>query len=100
VGAARLRQDPKDPLPLRQLIFLNQADDIRVWFLTNSGPDLQDLIVIESQPEDGAEDAARAMKKEEAWFDEDECRQGGAEGGPRAPPGAGVIVLDNGGVSI
>jgi len=127
VGAARLRQDPKDPLPLRQLIFLNQDDDIRVWFLTNSGPDLQDLIVIESQPEDGAgldetpvpptgrypffarliweqsagaEDAARAMKKEEAWFDEDACRQGGAEGGPRAPPGAGVIVLDNGGVSI
>ena len=29
-GAARLRQDPEDPLPLRQLIFLNQDDDIRV----------------------------------------------------------------------
>jgi len=52
-GAVRLRQDPKDPLPLRQLIFLNRDDDIRVWFFTNSGQDLLDLMVIESRPEDG-----------------------------------------------
>ena len=36
-GAARLCQDPEDPLSLRQPIFLNRDDDIRVWFLTNSG---------------------------------------------------------------
>ena len=45
-GAARLRQDPEHPLPLRQLIFLNRDDDIRVWFLTNSGHDLLDLMVL------------------------------------------------------
>jgi len=51
--AARLRQDPEDPLPLRQLIFLNRDDDIRVWFLTNSGQDPLTLMVIESRLEDG-----------------------------------------------
>ena len=30
-SAARLRHDPEDPLPLRQLIFLNRDNDIRVW---------------------------------------------------------------------
>jgi len=126
-GAARLRQDPEDPLPLRQLIFLNRDDDIRVWFLTNSGQDPLDLMVIESRPEDGedldvtpeptngrylffdpaiweesagAEDAPRAMEEEEEWFDEDEWLQAEAEGAPRAPPGAGVIVVDDGGISI
>jgi len=114
-GAVRLRQDPEDPLPLRQLIFLNRDDDIRVWFLTNSGQDPLDLMVIESRPEDGedldetpeplnarypffdraiweesagAEDAARAMEKEEEWFDEDEWLQAEAEGVPQAPCGA------------
>ena len=126
-GAARLRQDPEDPLPLRQLIFRNRDDDIGVWFLTNSGQDPLDLLVIESRPKDGedldetpeppngrypffdpairqesagAEDAARAMEKEEEWFVEDEWLQAEAEGAPRAPPGAGVIVVDNGGVGI
>jgi len=51
--AARLRQDPEDPLPLRQLIFLNRDDDIRVWFLTNICQDPLDLMVMESRPEDG-----------------------------------------------
>jgi len=97
--AARLRQDPEHSLPLRQLIFVNRDDDIRVWFLTNSGHDPLDLMVIESRREDGedldetpeppngrypffdhaiweesarGEDAARAMEEEEEWFDEDE----------------------------
>ena len=97
-GAARLRQDPEDPLPLHQLIFLNQYDDIPVWFLINSGHDRLDLMVIESRPEDGedldetpeapnwrypffdraiwedsagAEDVAQAMEEEEEWFVED-----------------------------
>jgi len=33
--ATMLRQKPDDPLPLRQLIFLNRNDDIRAWFLAN-----------------------------------------------------------------
>jgi len=84
-------------------------------------------MVIESRPEDGedldetpeppngrysffdhtiweesadAEDAARAMEEEEEWFDEDEWLQAEAVGAPQAPPGAGVIVVDDGGVSI
>jgi len=52
-GATRLRQEPKDPLPLCQLIFLNRDEDIRVWYLTNSCQDPLDHIVIESRPEDG-----------------------------------------------
>ena len=91
-GAARLRQDPEDPLPLGQLKFLNRDDDICVWFLINSSQDPLDLMIIESRPEDGedldetpeppngrywffdhaiweqsagAEDAARAMEEEE-----------------------------------
>ena len=126
-GAARLRQDHEDPLPLRQLIFLNRDDDIRLWFLTNSGQDPLDLMVIESRPAEGedldetpeppnarytffnhaiceesagAEDAARAMEEEEQWFDEDEWLQAEAEGAPRAPPGAAFIVVDDGGISI
>ena len=47
----------------------------------------------------GAEDAARAMEEEE-WFDEDEWLKGEAEGAPWVPPGAGVSVVDDGGVSI
>jgi len=48
----------------------------------------------------GAEDAVRAMEEEEEWFDEDEGLQAEAEGAPRAPPGAGVIVVDDGGVRV
>jgi len=126
-GAARLGQDPEDPLPLRQLIFLNRDDDIRVSFLTNSGQDPLDLMVIESRPEGGedlyetpepangrypffdraiweesagAADAARAMEEEEEWFDKDDWLQAEAAGAPQAPPGDGVIVVDDGGVSI
>jgi len=48
----------------------------------------------------GAEDTARAMEEEEEWFHEDEWPPAEAEGAPRTPPGAGVIVVDDGGVSI
>jgi len=51
-GATRLRQVPEEPLPLRQLIFLNRDDDIRAWFLANNGHDPLDLMVLESRPED------------------------------------------------
>jgi len=91
-GATKLGQDHEDPLPVRQLIFLNREDDIRAWLLANNGHDPLDLIVLESRPEDGddmdetpeppnglypfldrdvwdewagAEDAAREMQEEE-----------------------------------
>jgi len=126
-GATKLRQDPEDPLPLRQLIFLNKDDDICAWLLANNGHDPLDLMVHESRSEDGddldetpeppngrypfcdrdvwdewagAEDAAREMQEEEEWIDTDECLQAEQEGATRAPPGAGVIVVDDGEVSI
>ena len=126
-GATKLRQDPEDPLPLRQLIFLNRDDDIRAWLLANNGHDPLDLMVLESRPEDGhdldetpeppngrypffdrdvwdewagAEDAAREMQEEEEWIDEDEWLQAKQEGATWAPPGAGLIVADDGDVSI
>ena len=52
-GAAMLGQKPDDPLPLRQLIFLNRNDDIHAWFLANKGHDPLDLMVLESRREDG-----------------------------------------------
>jgi len=52
-GATRLGQDPEEPLPLRQLIFLNRDDDLRAWLLANNGHDPLDLLVLESRPEDG-----------------------------------------------
>jgi len=48
----------------------------------------------------GAEDTAQAMEEEEEWFHEDKWLQAEAEGAPWAPPAAGFIVVDNGGVSI
>jgi len=126
-GATRLRQDPEDPLPLHRLIFLNSDDDIRAWFLTNNGHDLLDLMVLESRPEDeedpdetpeppdrrhtffdcevwddsaGAEYATREMQEEEEWIDKDEWLQAEPEGSTRAPPGAGIIIVDDGDVSI
>jgi len=48
----------------------------------------------------GSEDAARAIQEQEQWFDKDEWLLAEAEGAPRAPPGAGVMGGDDGGVSI
>ena len=126
-GATKLRQDPEDPLPLRQLIFLNRENDIRGWLLANNGHNPRDLVVLESRPEDGdnldetpeppngrypwfdrevwdewpgAEDAAWEMQAEEQWIDEEEWLQAEQGGATRAPPGPGVIVVDDGEVSI
>jgi len=98
-GASRLRQDPENPLPLQELIFLNRDDNIYAWFLANNGHDPLALMVLESHPEDGvdpaetpnlptgrhpvfacevwddpagAEYAMRVMQEEEEWIDEDE----------------------------
>jgi len=126
-GATRLRQDPEEPPPLRQLIFLNRDDDIRAWFLANNGHDPLDLMVLKSRPEDGedpaetpeppdgrhpffdrevsddsagAEYATRQMREEAEWIDKDEWLQAEPEGATRAPSGAGVIIVDDGEVSI
>ena len=48
----------------------------------------------------GAEDSAQAMEQDKEWFDEEEWLQAEAEGSPRVPRGAGVIVVDDGGVRI
>ena len=48
----------------------------------------------------GAEPAAWAMEQEEEWIDEDEWLLAQAEGASWVPPGAGVILVDDGGVSI
>jgi len=126
-GAIRLRQDPEEPLPLRQLIFLNRDDDIRAWFLATNGHDPLDLMVLESRPEDGqdpdetpeppdrrhhlfddevwddpagAEYATLEMQEEEEWIDEDGWLQAEPEGATRAPSGGAVIIVDDGEVSI
>jgi len=126
-GATTLRQDPEDPLPLRQLIFLNRDDKIHTWFLANNGHDPLDLMVLESRPEDredqdetheppdgrhpffarefwddsaGAEYTTWEMQEEAEWIDDDELLQAEPEGATRAPSGAGVIIVDDGEVSI
>ena len=126
-GATRLHQDPEEPLPLRQLIFLNRDDDIRGWFLANNGHDPLDLMVLESRPEDGdgpdetpephdgrhpffdrevwvdsvgAEYGTPEMQEEEEWIDEDEWVQAEPEGATRAPSCAGVIIVADGDVTI
>ena len=126
-GATRLRQDPEEPPPLRQLRFLNRDDDIRECFLANNGHHPLDLMVLESRPEDGedldetpeppdrrhpfcdrevwddsagAEYATREMQEEEEWLDEDEWLHAEPEGPTRAPSGAGFIIVDDGDVSI
>ena len=48
----------------------------------------------------GAEPAARAMEEEEEWIDKDEWLQAETEGATRVRLGAGVIVVEDGGISI
>jgi len=48
-GASSLRRRPSDPLPLSELIFLYNDDDIRAWLLANPGKDPLDLLVLEAR---------------------------------------------------
>jgi len=125
--ATRLRQDPEDPVPLCQLVFVNRDDDIRAWLLANNGHNRLDLMVLESRPENGeypdetpeppdgrlpffdckiwddsagAEYATREMQEEERWIEDDEWLKAEPEGATRAPSGAGVMIVDEGDVSI
>ena len=52
-GSQALSRAPADPLPLRELIFLNEDADIQVWLLANDGKHPLDLMVLESRPDDG-----------------------------------------------
>jgi len=48
----------------------------------------------------GAEYAKREMQEAEEWIEDDEWLQAEPEGATRAPSGAGVIIVDDGDVSI
>ena len=50
-GSCALKLSPASPLPLRDLIFLNEDDDIRAWLLANNGRHPLDLKVLESSPD-------------------------------------------------
>ena len=52
-GSCTLRLSPAAPLPLGDLIFLNEDDDIRAWLLANDGRHPLDLMVLESRPDLG-----------------------------------------------
>jgi len=121
-----LPQKPDDPLPLRQLIFLNRNDDICAWFIANKGHDPLDLIVLKSRHKDeedmdetpetpnfsypffdhnvwdgsaGGEDSVRAMRDEES-VNNKELLEAEPEGETQAPHGARVIYVDEGDISI
>jgi len=124
-GTTRPRQDPKQPLPVCQLIFVNRDDDIRAWVLAHNGYDLLDLMVLESCREDGVdpnetpeppnrrqlffdsevwddlsggEYVMREMQEEEEWIVNNEWVKGEPEGATRVPSAAGVIIVDYGNV--
>jgi hypothetical protein len=52
-GARSLRREPRVPLPLSDLIFLYEDDDIRAWLLANQqeSKDPLDLLLLESRHE-------------------------------------------------
>jgi hypothetical protein len=53
LGASALRRQPSEPLPLSELIFLYNDEDIRVWLLANPGKDPLDLLVLEARQDQG-----------------------------------------------
>ena len=50
-GSCTLRLLPAAPLPLRDVIFLNEDDNIRAWLLANDGRHPLDLMVLVSRPD-------------------------------------------------
>jgi len=121
-----LHQKPDDPLPLRQLIFLNRNDDIREWFLANKGHDHLDQMDLKSGREDvedldqtpethigrypffdrdvrdqsaGGKDSVREMRDEES-VDDEEWQEAEPEGETQGLHSTRVIYVDNGDVSI
>jgi hypothetical protein len=57
LGASALRQQPSEPLPLSELIFLYNDEDIRVWLLANPGKDPLDLLVLEARQDQGEDES-------------------------------------------
>ena len=52
-GSCSLRLSPATPLPPRDLIFLNEDNNIHAWLLANDGRHPLDLMVLESGPDLG-----------------------------------------------
>ena len=59
-GSYALRLDPTAPLPLRDVIFLNQDDDLRAWLLANDGKHPLELMVLDSRHEEAGDDRLTA----------------------------------------
>ena len=123
-GTLRLRQEPKKPLSLRQLIFLHTNNDILAWLLANHGQDPIELLVIESRHDNGEDEAQtpepangrypflnrkvwedtvevmQADENEDTDEDEDEDEdeewlEAKKEGEAQALPAGGTIILDS-----
>jgi len=119
-GAVRLRQEPEQPLPLRQLIFLHSNNDVLAWLLATHGEDPLDLLVVESRHKNRAdraqtpkpakgrypfldrnvwEDAMAIMQADEDEDEEEEeWLEAKSEGELEAPPHGGAIVLEEVGI--
>jgi len=118
-GAVRVRQKPKRPLPLRELIFLHSITDILAWLPANHGQGPLDLLGVESRRQN-REERAQTLEPANGRYtflnrnvwedgmgiiqgddDEDEDEQevewlkAKSDGEPQAPPPAWAIVLDN-----
>ena len=65
-GSRRLRRHPQVPLPLSELIFLNEDDDIRAWLLANQQEDKDplDLLLLESRQDEGEDPGVRHMPRQ------------------------------------
>jgi len=58
-GSNALSLDPTAPLPLRDLIFLHNDDDLRAWLLANDGKHPLDLMVLESSLEEAGDERSK-----------------------------------------
>ena len=79
----RLRWDPQVPLPLSELIFLNEDDDIRAWLLANQQEDKDplDLLLLESHQDEGEDpgQTPELVGGTYPFFDQDVWELGGDE---------------------
>jgi len=55
-GSNALSVDPTAPLPLKDLTFVHEDDDLWAWLLANNGKHQVDLMVLESCLEEGGDD--------------------------------------------
>jgi hypothetical protein len=90
LGASAFRREPAIPLPLAELIFLYNDEDIWVWLLANPGKDPLNLLVLEAhqdQAEEREETPTPASgghpffdrKAWERWVESDDIRAGAGD---------------------